>query len=124
MKYFESISLQRHPPENFSRSSGKTLAANAGGRGFESHLGQNLLFFFTFHSIRVECEELFSKTNKNLYIYIYIPTEKPKNFSLYFQSSVFQKLFDRTIKLNLSRFLRALTPITVYIILKLNIFHL
>ena len=40
----------------------KTLAANAGGRGFESHRGQNL--FFTFYSIRVECEELFCKTNK------------------------------------------------------------
>ena len=31
--------------------SGKTLAANAGGRGFESHRGQNL--FFTFYSIFV-----------------------------------------------------------------------
>ena len=28
-----------------SWSNGKTLAANAGGRGFESHRGQNLVFF-------------------------------------------------------------------------------
>ena len=48
-----------------SWSSGKTLAANAGGRGFESHKWQNLLI--TFHSIRVECEELFGKTNKDSY---------------------------------------------------------
>ena len=47
-----------------SWSSGKTLAANGGGRGFESHRGQNL--FFTFYSIKVECEELICKTNKNL----------------------------------------------------------
>ena len=45
------------------KSSGKTLVANAGGRGFEFDRGQNL--FFTFYSIRVECEELFCKTNKN-----------------------------------------------------------
>ena len=41
----------------------KALAANAGGREFESHRWQNL--FFTFYSIRVECEELFCKANKN-----------------------------------------------------------
>ena len=44
-------------------SSPRTLAANAGGRGFESHRGKNM--FFTFYSTRVECEELFCKTNKN-----------------------------------------------------------
>ena len=45
--------------------SGKTLAANTGGRGFESHRGQNL--FFTIYSIyRVECEKLFCKTNIKL----------------------------------------------------------
>ena len=47
-----------------SWSSGKTLTANAGGLGFESHRGQNL--FSTFYSIKVECEELFYKTNKTL----------------------------------------------------------
>ena len=39
-------------------SSGKTLAANAGNRGFESHRGQNL-FFTVYSIIRVNCEELF-----------------------------------------------------------------
>ena len=43
--------------------SGKTLAANAGGRGLESHRGHKNLFF-TFHSIRVE--ELFCKINIKL----------------------------------------------------------
>ena len=43
-------------------SSGKTFAANAGGRGFESHRGQNLFSQF----YRVECEELFCKTNIKL----------------------------------------------------------
>ena len=43
-------------------SSGKTLAANAGGCGFESHRGHKHLFF-TFYSIRVKCEKLFCKTN-------------------------------------------------------------
>ena len=46
-------------------SSGKTLAANAGGRGFEPHRGHKNLFF-TFYSIRVKCEELFCKTNIKL----------------------------------------------------------
>ena len=58
-KYLESIFIQRYPPDTGMQ----TLAANAGGRGFESHRGQNL--FFTFYSIRVECEELFCKTDKN-----------------------------------------------------------
>ena len=35
-----------------------------------SFQGKNL--FFTFYSIRVECEELFCKTNKNLKIYLFI----------------------------------------------------
>ena len=57
----QSIFLQRHQPDN---AGGRDqVAANAGGRGFDSHRGQNL--FFTFHSIRVECEELFCVTNKN-----------------------------------------------------------
>ena len=38
-------------------SSVKTLAASAGGRGFEPHRGHKNLFF-TFYSIRGECEEL------------------------------------------------------------------
>ena len=42
-------------------SSGKTLAANGGGRGFKPEGTKNL--FFTFYSIRVECEELFCKNN-------------------------------------------------------------
>ena len=53
-------------------SSGKTLAANAGGRGFTSHRGHKHLFF-TFYSIRVECDELFCKTNiKLLKLFSYI----------------------------------------------------
>ena len=46
-------------------SSGKKLAANAGGRGFESYRGHKNLFF-TFYSIRVKCEKLFCKTNIKL----------------------------------------------------------
>ena len=43
---------------------GKTLAANAGGRGFKPHRG--LYFDFShFSLIRVECKELFCKTNIN-----------------------------------------------------------
>ena len=45
-------------------SSGKTLAANAGGRGFEFHRGNNLLVTFTI--FRMEREELFRKTNIKL----------------------------------------------------------
>ena len=52
-------------------SSGKTLAVNAGGRGFESHRGHKNLFF-TFYSIRVECEKLFCKTNIKLLKLTYI----------------------------------------------------
>ena len=48
-----------------SWSSDKTLAANAGGRGFESHRGQYLHFKFTLF-YRVECEKLFCKTNIKL----------------------------------------------------------
>ena len=48
-----------------SWSSGKTPAANAGGRGFESHRGQNLFFKFTLF-YGVECEKLFCKTNIKL----------------------------------------------------------
>ena len=47
--------------------SGKMLAANA-GRGFESHQGLNLFFAFTL--FRMECEELFCKTNKTIKICI------------------------------------------------------
>ena len=43
-----------------SFSSGMSLAANAGGRGYESHRGQDL--FVTFYFIRVEFEELFCQT--------------------------------------------------------------
>ena len=46
-----------------SWSSGKTLAANGGGRGFESHRGQ--ISKFTLFYI-VECEKLFCKTNIKL----------------------------------------------------------
>ena len=46
-------------------SSGKTLAANTGGGGFEPHPGHKNLFF-TFYCIRVKCEELFCKTNIKL----------------------------------------------------------
>ena len=53
-----------------SWSSGKKLTANAGGRRFESHRGQNL--FFTFYSIKMECEELFCKTNEHLKLTIKI----------------------------------------------------
>ena len=42
-----------------------TLAANEGGRGFESDRGHKILFF-TFYFIRVKCEELFCKTNIKL----------------------------------------------------------
>ena len=42
-----------------------TLAANAGGCGFESQRGK--ILFFTIYSIfKVECEELFCKTNLKL----------------------------------------------------------
>ena len=88
LKHLESISPQRQPPDTIWHreetpdtsginsisqcryrealwSSGKTLAANAGGRGFDSHRGQNS--FFTIYSIReVECEKLFCKTNLTL----------------------------------------------------------
>ena len=43
-----------------------TSWTNAGGRGFDPTEGKNL--FFTFYSIRVECEELFCQTNKTLKI--------------------------------------------------------
>ena len=68
-------SLQKHPREAFVKafttkasvkplwSSGKTLATNAGGRGFDFHWGQNLFFFSHFTLFKVECEELFCKTN-------------------------------------------------------------
>ena len=43
----------------------ETLAPNAGGRGFEPHRRHKNLFF-TIYSFRVECEELFCKTNIKL----------------------------------------------------------
>ena len=43
----------------------RRLTATHGGRGFEPHRGHKNLFF-TFYSIRVECEELFCKTNIKL----------------------------------------------------------
>ena len=43
-------------------SNNKSLAANAGGRGFEPHRGHKNLFF-TFYSIKVECVEMICKTN-------------------------------------------------------------
>ena len=46
-------------------SSGKTLATNAGCRGFEPHRGHKNLFF-TIYSIRVKCEELFYRINIKL----------------------------------------------------------
>ena len=67
-KYFQgvlihiSIGVVRSLP---SWSSSETLAANAGGRGFESHRGQNLFLTFTLF-YRVECEKLFCKTNIKL----------------------------------------------------------
>ena len=48
-----------------SWSSGKKLAANAGGRGFKSHLGQTLFLQFTLF-YRVKCEKLFCKNNIKL----------------------------------------------------------
>ena len=58
-KYFQVIFILPSVLFVLYREAVKTLAANAGGRGFESHRGQNL--FFTFYPIRVECEELFCK---------------------------------------------------------------
>ena len=52
-------------------SSGKTLAANAGGRGFESHRGHKNLFF-TFYSIRVKREELCCKTTCNIILFKHV----------------------------------------------------
>ena len=83
-KYFQCISilasvlfvLYREP----MWSSGKTLAANAGGREFESHRGHNNLFF-TFYSIRVECEELFCKTNIKLLKRVYAVLDRCTSFS-------------------------------------------
>ena len=51
-----------------SWSSGKTLAANAGGRGFESHRGIEGKIRFSQFTLfnRVECEKLFCKTNIKL----------------------------------------------------------
>ena len=49
-------------------SSGKTLAANAGGRGFEFYRGQNCFSHFTL--FRVVCEELFCKTIKLIKLYL------------------------------------------------------
>ena len=50
-------------------SSGKTLAADAGNHGFESsnHTEGKICFsYFTIYVFRVECEELFCKTNIKL----------------------------------------------------------
>ena len=60
---FELFNLFREALCRILLYSYKALAANSGGRELESHRGQNL--FFTYYSIRVECEELLCKTNKN-----------------------------------------------------------
>ena len=52
----------------------KTLAANAGGCGFEPHRGQNLFSQFTLFN-RVECEKLFCKTNLKLKVLKLIKTK-------------------------------------------------
>ena len=52
--------LYRRP----SWSSGKTFAANAGGRGFESHRGQNLFVFHNLLYFIVEGEKLLLKSIK------------------------------------------------------------
>ena len=47
---------------DFDAFPGKTLTANAGGRGFESHRGQICFSQFT-PFYEVECEKLFCKIN-------------------------------------------------------------
>ena len=68
LKYFKSITILASVLFVLYREAivvyGKTFAANAGGRGFNSHRGQNL--FFTLYSINVVCEEMFCKTNIKL----------------------------------------------------------
>ena len=78
-----------HPAQITNKEKLILINANSGGRGFESHRGQKFVFHIltpppptskrikqktnslltlTFYSIRVECKELFCKTNKNLKI--------------------------------------------------------
>ena len=64
-KYFQGIRCYSNSTVKPLWSSGKTLAANAGGgRGFELHWSK--ICFSHFILFRVKCEELFCITNIKL----------------------------------------------------------